>query len=262
MYRRKLSDAEPLLSSSLACRSSTGTHGDARRAPPPMPTPRGAATAPDASPGRAPPGAVTAPAPLPTPRRALPPLPGSRLGAVTAPLPAAWTGAGPGRAPPAPVPAARRRRSRPGPHWRFPPPSQCRHCARRRPRAAWSQSWRRPRPRAAARRRLPVPRDRCRHAIAAIRVTVWFERILSAANLEDELRWNDGKQCHFSRTFGEWRSGRLRGNCHHGDAQAEYEKARLQFASKEEFQAALRFVEFEIQHHLTLIEHWHHISNQ
>jgi hypothetical protein len=46
------------------------------------------------------------------------------------------------------------------------------------------------------------------------------------------------------------------------NAQIEYEKARLQFASKEEFQAALKFVEFEIQHHLNLIEHWHHMSNQ
>jgi hypothetical protein len=42
----------------------------------------------------------------------------------------------------------------------------------------------------------------------------------------------------------------------------EYEKARLQFASKEEFQAALRFVELEIQEHLTPIEHWHHLSSQ
>jgi hypothetical protein len=44
------------------------------------------------------------------------------------------------------------------------------------------------------------------------------------------------------------------------NAQAEYEKARLQFASKEEFQAALRFVELEIQRHLTLVEHWHHLA--
>ena len=44
-------------------------------------------------------------------------------------------------------------------------------------------------------------------------------------------------------------------------AHAEYDKARLQFTSKEEFQAALRFVELEIQHHLSLIEHWHHLSN-
>jgi hypothetical protein len=43
---------------------------------------------------------------------------------------------------------------------------------------------------------------------------------------------------------------------------SEYEKAMLQFASKEEFQAALRFVELEIQEHLTLIEHWHHLSSQ
>jgi hypothetical protein len=45
------------------------------------------------------------------------------------------------------------------------------------------------------------------------------------------------------------------------NAHAEYEKVRLQFANKEEFQAALRFVELEIQHHLMLIEHWHHLSN-
>jgi hypothetical protein len=43
------------------------------------------------------------------------------------------------------------------------------------------------------------------------------------------------------------------------NANAECEKARLQFTSKEEFQAALRFVEHEIQQHLTLIEHWHHL---
>jgi hypothetical protein len=46
------------------------------------------------------------------------------------------------------------------------------------------------------------------------------------------------------------------------NAHAEYEKARLQFTSKEEFQAALKLVEHEIQHHLALIEHWHHLSNQ
>lgn len=46
------------------------------------------------------------------------------------------------------------------------------------------------------------------------------------------------------------------------NAQTEYEKARLQFASKEEFQAALRFVEHEIQHHLNLIEHWHHLATK
>lgn len=44
------------------------------------------------------------------------------------------------------------------------------------------------------------------------------------------------------------------------NALADYEKARLQFASKEEFQAALRFVELEIQRHLALIEHWHHLA--
>jgi hypothetical protein len=44
------------------------------------------------------------------------------------------------------------------------------------------------------------------------------------------------------------------------NAQTEYEKARLQFTSKEEFQDALRFVEHEIQHHLTLIEHLHHLA--
>jgi hypothetical protein len=44
------------------------------------------------------------------------------------------------------------------------------------------------------------------------------------------------------------------------NAHTEYEKASLQFTSKEEFQAALRFVKHEIQQHLTLIEHWHHLS--
>ena len=44
------------------------------------------------------------------------------------------------------------------------------------------------------------------------------------------------------------------------NAPTEYEKVRLQFTSKEEFQAALRFVEHEIQHHLTLIEHLHHLA--
>jgi hypothetical protein len=42
---------------------------------------------------------------------------------------------------------------------------------------------------------------------------------------------------------------------------AEYERARLRFTSKEEFQAALRPVELEIQRHLALIEHWHHLAN-
>ena len=46
------------------------------------------------------------------------------------------------------------------------------------------------------------------------------------------------------------------------NAHTEYEKARLQFTSKEEFQAALRFVELEIQQHLTLIEHWNHLSTK
>jgi hypothetical protein len=46
------------------------------------------------------------------------------------------------------------------------------------------------------------------------------------------------------------------------NSQTEYEKARLQITSKEEFQAALRFVEHEIQQHLTLIEHWHHLAIQ
>lgn len=46
------------------------------------------------------------------------------------------------------------------------------------------------------------------------------------------------------------------------NSQAEFAKARLQFASKEEFQAALHKVELEIQQHLALIEHWHHLSAQ
>ena len=46
------------------------------------------------------------------------------------------------------------------------------------------------------------------------------------------------------------------------NAHAEYEKARLQFASKEEFQVALKLVEHEIQLHLTLIEHWHHLATK
>jgi hypothetical protein len=46
------------------------------------------------------------------------------------------------------------------------------------------------------------------------------------------------------------------------NAHAEYEKARLQFASMDEFQAALRFVELEIQQHLMLIEHWHHLATK
>jgi hypothetical protein len=43
---------------------------------------------------------------------------------------------------------------------------------------------------------------------------------------------------------------------------AEYDKARLPFTSKEQFQAALRAVELEIQQPLTLIEHWHHLSKR
>jgi hypothetical protein len=46
------------------------------------------------------------------------------------------------------------------------------------------------------------------------------------------------------------------------NSHAEYDKARLQFSSKEQFQAALRFVELEIQQHLTLIEHWHHLAKR
>jgi len=46
------------------------------------------------------------------------------------------------------------------------------------------------------------------------------------------------------------------------NSHAEYEKVRLQFASKEQFQAALRSVELEIQQHLTLIEHWHHLAKR
>ncbi len=46
------------------------------------------------------------------------------------------------------------------------------------------------------------------------------------------------------------------------NAHSEYAKARLQFTSKEEFQAALRIVELEIQQHLMLIEHWHHLATK
>ena len=46
------------------------------------------------------------------------------------------------------------------------------------------------------------------------------------------------------------------------NAHVEYEKARLQFMSKEEFQAALRCVELEIQQHLVLVEHWHHLASK
>jgi hypothetical protein len=45
------------------------------------------------------------------------------------------------------------------------------------------------------------------------------------------------------------------------NAHTEYEKARLQFTSNEEFQAALRLVELEIQQHLALVEHWHHLAS-
>lgn len=46
------------------------------------------------------------------------------------------------------------------------------------------------------------------------------------------------------------------------NAHSEYEKARLQFATKEEFQAALRMVEIEFQHRLAMIEHWHHLASK
>jgi hypothetical protein len=46
------------------------------------------------------------------------------------------------------------------------------------------------------------------------------------------------------------------------NAHAEYEKARLQFSSREAFQAALRAVELEIQQHLALIEHWSHLATE
>jgi hypothetical protein len=46
------------------------------------------------------------------------------------------------------------------------------------------------------------------------------------------------------------------------NAHTEYDKARLQFTSKEEFQTALRTVELEIQQHLMLIEHWHHLATK
>jgi hypothetical protein len=42
----------------------------------------------------------------------------------------------------------------------------------------------------------------------------------------------------------------------------QYEAARQHFQSKEQFQAALRLVELEIQQHLTLIEHWHHLAKR
>jgi len=46
------------------------------------------------------------------------------------------------------------------------------------------------------------------------------------------------------------------------NSHTEYEKARLQFTSKEQLQAALRIVDLEIQQHLTMIEHWHHLAKQ
>jgi hypothetical protein len=46
------------------------------------------------------------------------------------------------------------------------------------------------------------------------------------------------------------------------NSHADYDKARLQFKSKEQFQAALRFVELEIQQHLVLVEHWNHLANK
>jgi hypothetical protein len=46
------------------------------------------------------------------------------------------------------------------------------------------------------------------------------------------------------------------------NSHAEYDKARLQFSTKEQFQAALRIVELEIQAHLTLIEHWNHLAKR
>jgi hypothetical protein len=46
------------------------------------------------------------------------------------------------------------------------------------------------------------------------------------------------------------------------NAHSEYEKARLQFANNEQFQAALRFVELEIQQHLALVEHWNHLASE
>ena len=44
------------------------------------------------------------------------------------------------------------------------------------------------------------------------------------------------------------------------NSHTEYDKARLQFTSNEQFQSALRFVELEIQQHLMLVEHWHHLA--
>lgn len=46
------------------------------------------------------------------------------------------------------------------------------------------------------------------------------------------------------------------------NSHAEYDKARRQFRSKEEFQAALKFVKLEIQEHLVLIEHWNHLATK
>jgi hypothetical protein len=44
------------------------------------------------------------------------------------------------------------------------------------------------------------------------------------------------------------------------NAHSEYEKARSHFVSQEEFQAALRAVELELQRHLMLVEHWNHVA--
>jgi hypothetical protein len=44
------------------------------------------------------------------------------------------------------------------------------------------------------------------------------------------------------------------------NSHTEYDKVRLQFTSQEQLQAALRFVELEIQQHLMLIEHWNHLA--
>lgn len=46
------------------------------------------------------------------------------------------------------------------------------------------------------------------------------------------------------------------------NSHTEYDKARLQFTSKEQFQAALRLIELEIQQYLTLIKHWHHLTKR
>ncbi len=46
------------------------------------------------------------------------------------------------------------------------------------------------------------------------------------------------------------------------NSHTEYDKARLPFTSNEQFQAALRFVELEIQQHLMLVEHWNHLATK